>query len=112
MLTSERQLIHLASGQWNIAWPNWNLAGTGADGIALDQDGRLWIATERVIATQTSAGFETVFEEPARDELRPGNLAASHHGGCWAALNGCLKRFEQGRCVEDVGPFPWSKGDL
>jgi ligand-binding sensor domain-containing protein/signal transduction histidine kinase len=110
VMTSERQLVRLLSGQWTVGLSKWNLAGTGADALATDKQGRLWVATDRVIAMQTGGGFETVFEQSA--ELNPRFLARSIHGGCWAAVNGGLKRFEEGKCVEDAGAFPWSKGDL
>ncbi len=112
MVTSDRQLMKFENGQLAGVGTNCNLTGTHTAGLAIDDRHRLWVCTDREISVLEGARFRAVFEQNRPESLDPGMLAASRRGGCWAAANGGLRRFDEGHCVEDFGAFPWSKGDL
>jgi ligand-binding sensor domain-containing protein/signal transduction histidine kinase len=112
MITSDRQLMRFATDQLAVVRTNLNLSGTHVAGLASDNRHQLWVCTDRGISILEQGRFKTVFEQDRAEGLDPGMLAASRRGGCWAAVNGRLRRFDEGRCAEDFGAFPWSKGDL
>jgi ligand-binding sensor domain-containing protein len=112
LITSDRKLFRFADGRLAVVGTNWNLTGTHVAGLATDDHRQLWVGTDRGISVLQRGGFKTIFQQDGSDSLDPGMLTASRRGGCWAALNGQLRRFDQGHCVEDFGRFPWSKGDL
>jgi ligand-binding sensor domain-containing protein/signal transduction histidine kinase len=112
LVSSERQFGRYTGDQFTLLGANQNVSGTGADSLALDREGQLWLSTDRGVSVRRRGQFETVLAQDPPGSLGAGTLASSSRGGCWVTLGGRLRRFDQGRCAEDFGPYPWSKGDL
>ena len=110
MYTLDGQLIRYADGRFTGSSTNWGLQGTTVNSLVADSQGRLWVGTEKEIATWREGAFAVAAQGKPVEELAIEVVAASRQGGCWVAANGRLRRHDGKGWVADYGAYPWSKG--
>ncbi len=72
--------------------------------------GDIWLAENGNAASLVEGRLiHTSLPSPRRDSYVL-NLAAAHDGGAWILCDGRVRKWAEGRWVEDRGAFPWPEG--
>jgi ligand-binding sensor domain-containing protein len=111
MVTCDWQLLRFGNGGFKVLSTNWVLKAAQPYAVASDQSGRVWVQTERGLAALQDGIFHTIWNETNAGNFYV-DLAASRTGGIWVAANGCLRKFESGHWVANLGVYHWTNTPL
>ena len=108
VVSCEWQLLHLGHGGFEVSSASWNLNGTRPDAVASDLAGTVCVGTEKELAVLRDAKFQTAWSQANEENFQVDFLATSREAGWWVAGNGRLRRFADGKFVEDRGVYGWT----
>lgn len=110
LINPDKNLVCFPSDRSHFNPADAEVLQTNVGSLAADCQGNIWSATDRTVGIWDGGQYTKVLDLVPSPEFSPAILASSHSGGCWVAANGRLRQFQQGKCVADYGPYPWSKG--
>ena len=111
VVTCEWRLIRLGENGFTVPSTNWSLQGAQPAAVANDQTGRVWIYTERELASWQKDKFQNMSSETNEGNFHV-NLATSRGEGVWVAANNRLRKFESGLWVADLGAYAWGNSPI
>jgi signal transduction histidine kinase/ligand-binding sensor domain-containing protein len=73
-------------------------------------DGKIWVAREGRISLLEKGKLRAVEFEGMNTNAFIQGIGASHDGGLWIASDGGLRKWHDGKSVQDLGDAPWRGG--
>jgi ligand-binding sensor domain-containing protein/signal transduction histidine kinase len=108
VVSCEWQVLRMTQGKCSVVSSNWNLAGQRASAVAQDESGRVWIGTERELATWQKGKLQLAWSQGDEPNFTVEFLAPRRAGGCWVAANGRIREFAPAELPSDFAPYAWT----
>jgi ligand-binding sensor domain-containing protein/signal transduction histidine kinase len=111
LYTADGQLCRHRAGLVDV-WQVGNEAPSACRAVIADSEGTLWVGNDWSLFSLTNNAPVSQARLPLEPVPIPGKLEgllAARSGGHWRFVGGRIQKWQAGRLVRDLGPFPWSR---